>query len=247
MEGVGSTDLDGITEYLKKNTFKTIIGEADIRNQKLKKVWTVTSLADPGVGQCTSGACTLRQALTSAVNGDKIVFKSNLGGTIALTAGFLPFFNGDVTVDGAGRITSAGAWSPPDDPSVLDLRPLIVMPGLVDLHAHLPQLPNAGLGSGLDLLTWLDRYIFPLERDFDRSVAEIEAPSAWRAFAAAGTTTVVAYAAVWEDSTDAAFAAAEAHGIRAVIGKVMMDRGTYDADIDPGEILETSLRQVARS
>lgn len=72
--------------------------------QPLKKVWTVTSLADPGVGQCTSGACTLRQALTSAANGDKIVFKSNLSGTIALTVGFLPFFNGDVTVDGAGRI-----------------------------------------------------------------------------------------------------------------------------------------------
>ena len=157
--------------------------------------------------------------------------------------GWLDELDGRIDVDGAGRITSAGAWSPPDDPSVLDLRPLIVMPGLVDLHAHLPQLPNAGLGSGLDLLTWLDRYIFPLERDFDRSVAEIEAPSAWRAFAAAGTTTVVAYAAVWEDSTDAAFAAAEAHGIRAVIGKVMMDRGTYDADIDPGEILGTSLRQ----
>jgi guanine deaminase len=40
-----------------------------------------------------------------------------------------------------------------------------------------------------------------------------------------------------------AFAAAEAHGIRAVIGKVMMDRLTYDSEIDPGEILETTLRQ----
>ena len=38
---------------------------------------------------------------------------------------------------------------------------------MVDLHAHLPQLPNAGLGAGLDLLTWLERYIFPLERGFD--------------------------------------------------------------------------------
>jgi guanine deaminase len=114
---------------------------------------------------------------------------------------------------------------------------------MVDLHAHLPQLPNAGLGSGLDLLTWLDRYIFPLERAYDRSVAERQAPAAWRAFAAAGTTTVVAYAAIWSDSTDAAFAAAEEHGIRAVIGKVMMDRLTYDTDIAPNEILETSLRQ----
>ena len=157
--------------------------------------------------------------------------------------GWLDELDGRLDVDATGRIASVGPWSGEEGAAALDVRPLVVMPGLVDLHAHLPQLPNAGLGSGLDLLTWLDRYIFPLERDFDRSVAEVGAPNAWRAFAAAGTTTVVAYAAVWEDSTDAAFAAAEAHGIRAVIGKVMMDRGTYDRDIDPAEILETSLRQ----
>ncbi len=126
---------------------------------------------------------------------------------------------------------------------MIDLRPLVLMPGMVDLHAHLPQIPNAGLGSGLDLLTWLDRYIFPLERAYDRSVAERQAPAAFRSFAAAGTTTVVAYAALWPESTDAAFAAAEAHGIRAVIGKVMMDRLSYDTGIAPNEILETSLRQ----
>ena len=157
---------------------------------------------------------------------------------------FLDEVDGLIEVDTHGRITRVGAWSGARAPaSVMDLRPMMVMPGLVDLHVHLPQVPNAGLGSGLDLLTWLDRYIFPLERSYDRPTAERQAPHVWRAFAAAGTTTVLAYAALWEDSTDAAFAAAEAHGIRAVIGKVMMDRITYDTDIDPGEILETSLRQ----
>jgi guanine deaminase len=152
--------------------------------------------------------------------------------------------DGLIEVGAGERITRVGAWPGAEAPaSVLDLRPLVLMPGMVDLHAHLPQIPNAGLGSGLDLLTWLDRYIFPLERAYDRSVAERQAPAAFRAFAAAGTTTVVAYAALWADSTDAAFAAADAHGIRAVIGKVMMDRLTYDAEIEPDEILETSLRQ----
>jgi guanine deaminase len=157
--------------------------------------------------------------------------------------GWLDEPDGMVEVDAAGRIVRTGPWPDGDVPNVVDLRGMVVMPGMVDLHAHLPQLPNAGLGSGLDLLTWLERYIFPLERSYDRSTAEIQAPAAWRAFAAAGTTTVVAYAAIWPDSTDAAFAAAEEHGIRAVIGKVMMDRLTYDTDIRPGEILDTSLRQ----
>ena len=158
--------------------------------------------------------------------------------------GFLDEPDGVLQVDAAGRLTRVSGWVDDDaTTSVVDLRPLVLMPGMVDLHAHLPQIPNAGLGSGLDLLTWLDRYIFPLERAYDRSVAERQAPAAFRAFAAAGTTTVVAYAALWPDSTDAAFAAAQAHGIRAVIGKVMMDRLSYDTEIKPTEILEMSLRQ----
>ena len=99
------------------------------------------------------------------------------------------------------------------------------------------------MGAGLDLLTWLERYIFPLERSFDVATADLIAPAAFRAFARAGTTTVVAYGALWAQSLDACFRAAEAHGIRAVIGKVMMDRLSYDTDRDPSEVLELSLRQ----
>jgi guanine deaminase len=117
---------------------------------------------------------------------------------------------------------------------------------MVDLHAHLPQLPNAGLGAGMELLAWLERYIFPLERGFDVPTAERVAPAAWRAFAAAGTTTAVVYGAVYEASLDATFRAAEAHGIRAVVGKVMMDRLTYDPTIDPSTILGRSVAESAR-
>src|SRR4029077_4178704 len=39
--------------------------------------------------------------------------------------------------------------------------------------------------------------------------------------------------------------AAEAHGIRAILGKVMMDRITYDEQIDPATILDRSLRESA--
>ena len=112
---------------------------------------------------------------------------------------------------------------------------------MVDLHTHIPQLPNAGVGAGLDLLTWLERYTFPLERHFDRVAAERLGPLAMRAFAGAGTTTVVANASADADATDALFRAAEAHGIRAVIGLVLMgrttgveDRGYASPDADAG-------------
>jgi branched-chain amino acid transport system substrate-binding protein len=42
IEGVGSLqDRAAITAYLKSNTFKTIVGELDIRNQRLDKFYTV--------------------------------------------------------------------------------------------------------------------------------------------------------------------------------------------------------------
>jgi guanine deaminase len=153
-----------------------------------------------------------------------------------------------LAVDAAGGITFAGPA--PERPDLvagaLDLRPWVLMPGMVDLHAHLPQLPNAGLGAGMDLLAWLERYIFPLERGFDVPTAERVAPAAWRAFAAAGTTTAMVYGAVYEASLDATFRAAEAHGIRAIVGKVMMDRVTYDSTIDPSTIIDRTLAESAR-
>jgi len=157
--------------------------------------------------------------------------------------------DGRLDVDARGIIQHVGPWR--DDPgaggtgSAVDLRPLVLLPGMVDLHVHLPQLPNAGVGAGMDLLSWLERYTFPLERGFDEAAAERLAPAALRAFAAAGTTTAVIYGAVYAASLDASFRAAEAHGIRAVIGKVMMDRGTYDRTVPEGKVLETSLRQSA--
>lgn len=169
--------------------------------------------------------------------------------------------DGFVRIEDDGRIGAIGPWpeparapaAAPADAStdtarasrVVDLRPWLVLPGLIDLHVHLPQVPNAGLGFGTPLLEWLRTYVFPLERDFSEAVAEVVAPAVCRAFAAAGTTTALMYGAVYEPSLDAAFRAAEAHGIRAIIGKVMMDRLTYDETRRPSEILELSLRQSA--
>ena len=156
--------------------------------------------------------------------------------------------DGLLVVDAAGRIAFVGpaAARPAEAATAIDLRPWVLLPGMVDLHAHLPQVPNAGVGFALDLLTWLDRLTFPTERSWaDPAVAERLAPVIFEAFAASGTTTVLAYGVVYEAAMDTAFRAAEAHGIRAILGKVMMDRVTYDSTIDPTAILERSLRESA--
>ncbi len=135
---------------------------------------------------------------------------------------------------GASRPSGSGHSPDPRRPAmigpgIVDLRPWVVLPGLVDLHVHLEQLPNAGLGSGIGLLPWLERYTFPLERAFDEATAERMAPAAFPGHGAGGH----------DDrphlrprrraaSVDAMFRAAEAHGMRAVIGMVIMDRFTHD-------------------
>lgn len=152
-----------------------------------------------------------------------------------------------VEVDARGRIATVrpATGAPRAAETATDLRPLVVMPGLVDTHVHIPQVPAAGLGAGMDLLAWLERYVFSLERDFDVPTAERLAPRVFRAMAAAGTTTFAGYSAVWAGSTDACFRAAEDHGIRAIIGKVLMDRITYDDATPPARALERSLSESA--
>ena len=178
------------------------------------------------------------------------------------TGGTRYLADGAVHVDPRGRISRVGEWAEaPEDPgsSALDavvdavthvpdydLRPWLILPGLVDLHTHIPQLPNAGVGAGLDLLTWLERYTFPLERRFDAAAAERLGPLAMRAFSAAGTTTVVAYASADPDATEVLLRSAEAHGIRAAIGLVLMGRTVGDdhgAAMSPDE--EAGLRASA--
>jgi guanine deaminase len=161
---------------------------------------------------------------------------------------FLWVPDGVIEVGSDGRITSIGPAAPGAETAAVkpvDLRPLVVMPGLVDCHVHLPQIPSAGLGAGMHLLDWLERHVFALERAFRVKAAERLAPAAYRAMAAAGTTTFAGYGAVWADSTEACFRAAEAHGIRATIGAVMMDRVSYDEETPPSQRLERSLRESA--
>ncbi len=174
-----------------------------------------------------------------------------------LAAGGMRFLrDGVVVVDEAGRIAridDAAAWgragsAPPAGdghrPSLVDIRPWLVLPGLIDLHVHLPQLPNAGLGAGLHLLDWLERCIYPLERGFDAQTAARLAPAAFERMASLGTTTAVVYGAAWAPSMDEAFAAAEAHGLRFVGGRVMMDRITY-RDTPAAERLDVELAESA--
>ena len=77
--------------------------------------------------------------------------------------------DGGLVVDRAGRILAAGPFeamaAAHADDEVLDLRPHWILPGLIDLHSHLPQYECVAL-DGLELMPWLETHIFPAEARF---------------------------------------------------------------------------------
>jgi len=147
-------------------------------------------------------------------------------------------------VDEGGRIQAAGAFlsvskAHPGAP-VEDLRPCWILPGLVDLHTHLPQYGAVGQ-DGLELLPWLETSIYPAEARFAESRRAAQVSRIFfRDLLAWGTSTAVVYSSIHPEATDLAFAEAERAGLRVVLGKMMMDR---NAPEPLREATEVSLEQ----
>jgi guanine deaminase len=119
-----------------------------------------------------------------------------------------------------------------------------VFPGLIDCHTHLPQYSAVARGES-ELLPWLRQHIFPVEREFTGPKARIEAPQFFHELARNGTTTAMVYAAIFEDSCEIGFQAAKESGLRVILGKMMMDLGSY-GQLQPKKILSVSLLQSER-
>ena len=120
----------------------------------------------------------------------------------------------------------------------------LILPGLIDLHGHLPQYPAVARQEA-SLLPWLERHIFPLERSYNAATARRTAPDFFSELARHGITQSVLYAAVYGDSCDAAFEAATASGLRIILGKVMMDVDSY-GHLPAEKILSVSLDESHR-
>ncbi|MDH3665577.1 MAG: guanine deaminase [Paracoccaceae bacterium] len=100
----------------------------------------------------------------------------------------------------------------------------LIAPGFVDCHMHYPQ--TAVIASyGTQLLDWLNTYTFPEEARFgDPDYAAKAARIYFDQQLMNGTTTACSFCTIHPASVDAYFAEAARRGVRALGGKVMMDR-----------------------
>lgn len=67
-----------------------------------------------------------------------------------------------------GKISHVGLSAPAQKPAqIIDGAGMVLMPGLINCHTHLPMSILRGYADGHDLQTWLNDYIFPREDRLD--------------------------------------------------------------------------------
>jgi 5-methylthioadenosine/S-adenosylhomocysteine deaminase len=123
----------------------------------------------------------------------------------------------------------------------IDARGRIVMPGLVQAHTHLCQTLCRGHADDLPLLEWLRQRVWPYEAALDERAMRAAARLACAELLLGGTTAILDMATVHE--TDALCDAVAATGLRATLGKAMMDVG----DGVPARLRETTAASLEES
>lgn len=138
----------------------------------------------------------------------------------------------------------------------IDCPDRLILPGLVDLHAHAPQYAFCGTGMDEELLPWLLNVAFPEESRYaDAAYAE----KAYGIFAEklrkSATTRAVLFGTLHTPATLILMELMEKTGLVSLVGKVNMDRrGPYtlqEADArtaaeDTRRFIEASLRRSWR-
>ncbi|MDB4955938.1 MAG: S-adenosylhomocysteine deaminase [Myxococcales bacterium] len=172
----------------------------------------------------------------------EVIFR---GGTILTIDPQHRVLSGDLATRDGAIVQVGGNYTPKTpDYTILDATDCVVMPGLVQAHVHTCQTLARGRADDLELLDWLRNVIWPYEASLDEAAAAAAGELACAELLLGGTTAILDMATVHH--TDAIFGAAERSGIRATIGKAMMDAD--DPQIPKGlrETTAHSLDESAR-
>lgn len=117
----------------------------------------------------------------------------------------------------------------------------VVAPGLVGGHVHSVQSLGRGIADDTELLDWLFDAVLPMEAEMDAEAMRVAATLGYLECLESGTTTVIDHLSV--SHADEAFEAAGETGIRARMGKVLMDTAGPDG---LEEDTEAGLRESER-
>ncbi len=136
-------------------------------------------------------------------------------------------FAGDVSIRD-GRIAAVAPHIDAPHDRIIDARGGYVLPGFIQTHIHLCQTLFRGYADDLRLMDWLRTRIWPMEAAHTAASLRAAARLATTELLCSGTTAILTMETVHD--TDAVFDAVAESGMRATIGKCMMDS---DAQVPP--------------
>jgi 5-methylthioadenosine/S-adenosylhomocysteine deaminase len=144
------------------------------------------------------------------------------GGTVVTMAG-PNLERGSVVIRG-GEIIAVGPSSEIDRQysakTVIRAGGMAVVPGFVNAHTHVPMVLFRGIADDLDLMDWLQNYIFPAEaKNVDREFVKWGTRLGAAEMIRSGTTT---YADMYYFESDIA-RETKAAGLRGVLGETVLD------------------------
>jgi cytosine/adenosine deaminase-related metal-dependent hydrolase len=147
---------------------------------------------------------------------------------------------GDVSIVD-GRIAAVAPAIGDRHDRVVDARGGYVLPGFIQTHVHLCQTLFRGYADDLPLMDWLRTRVWPMEAAHSPETLRAAARLAATELLAGGTTTVLTMETVHD--TDVVFESIAESGLRATIGKCMMD---FDAQV-PKRLQEDTRASIDES
>ena len=148
--------------------------------------------------------------------------------------------DGDVSIRD-GRIAAIGPDLPGPHDRIVEARGGYILPGLIQTHIHLCQTLFRGYADDLALMDWLRTRVWPMEAAHTPASLRAAARLATTELLCSGTTAVLTMETVHD--TDAVFEAVAESGLRATIGKCMMD---FDAQV-PKRLQEETRASIDES
>ncbi len=162
------------------------------------------------------------------------------GGIVVTMNDRFEIVEGDVSIQD-GRIAAIAPHITEPHTRTIDAHGGYVLPGFIQTHIHLCQTLFRGFADDLPLMDWLRTRVWPMEAAHTPASLRSAARLATTELLASGTTSVLTMETVHD--TDVVFEAVAESGMRAVIGKCMMD---FDAQV-PGRLQEQTRASIDES
>lgn len=121
------------------------------------------------------------------------------------------------------------------DAQRVDLKGMLVIPGLVNTHVHQSQALIRGCADDMALIEWLTKRVWVLQGNYDENDGRISAELCILEMLKSGTTAFVETMIAGHYGFDGIAQVVQSSGIRAALSKIVMDVSTY-AEEDVGSM-----------